>query len=69
MAYKSYGSSRGFRPIKAGQEALNQQLVADEKVIRNIKTVRDQTVKRDDDLIQGLRRKFNFMENFIFFKA
>jgi len=59
MAYKSYGSSRGFRPIKAGQEALNQQLVADEKVIRNIKTVRDQTVKRDDDLIQGLRRKFN----------
>ena len=59
MAYKSYGSSRGFRPIKAGQEALNQQLVADEKVIRDMKTVRDQTVKRDDDLIQGLRRKFN----------
>ena len=59
MAYKSYGTSRGFRPIKAGQEALNQQLVADEKVIRNMKTVRDQTVKRDDDLIQGLRRKFN----------
>ena len=59
MAYKSYGTSRGFRPIKAGQEALNQQLVADEKVIRDMKTVRDQTVKRDDDLIQGLRRKFN----------
>ncbi len=59
MAYKSYGTSRGFRPIKAGQEALNQQLVADEKVIRDIKSVRDQTVKRDDDLIQGLRRKFN----------
>ena len=59
MAYKSYGTSRGFRPLKAGQEALNQQLVADEKVIRDMKTVRDQTVRRDDDLIQGLRRKFN----------
>ena len=63
MAYKRYGTSRGFRTLKAGQEALNQQLIADEKVIRNLETVRDQTAKRDDDLIQGLRRKFNLEDD------
>ena len=59
MAYKSYGTSRGFRPIQAGQQALNQQLRKDEQVISNLKSVRDQNVQRDSELIQGLRRKFN----------
>jgi len=59
MAYKSYGTSRGFRPLQAGQQALNQQLRKDEQVISNLKSVRDQNVQRDSDLIQGLRRKFN----------
>ena len=59
MAYKSYGTSRGFRPLQAGQQALNQQLRKDEQVISNLKSVRDQNVQRDSELIQGLRRKFN----------
>ena len=31
MAYKSYGSSRGFRPIQIGQGALNEQRRKDDE--------------------------------------
>jgi len=58
MAYKSYGSSRGFRPIQIGQGALNEQRRKDEQTIRSLRTVRDQTEARDNEIIQNLQNKF-----------
>ena len=58
MAYKSYGSSRGFRPIQIGQGALNEQRRKDEQTIRSLRTVRDQTEARDNEIIQNLKDKF-----------
>jgi len=58
MAYKSYGSSRGFRPIQIGQGALNEQRRKDEQTIRSLRTVRDQTEERDNEIIQNLKSKF-----------
>jgi len=58
MAYKSYGSSRGFRPIQIGQGALNEQRRKDEQTIRSMQTVRDQTEARDNEIIQNLKNKF-----------
>lgn len=58
MAYKSYGSSRGFRPIQIGQGALNEQRRKDEQTIRSLRTVADQTEARDNEIIQNLKDKF-----------
>ena len=58
MAYKSYGSSRGFRPIQIGQGALNEQRRKDEQTIRSMQTVRDQTEARDNEVIENLKSKF-----------
>jgi hypothetical protein len=57
MAYTSHakGKQARFRPIQAGQEALNQQLVKDEKVIRNMKSVADQHEARDEKTIRRLK--------------
>ena len=57
MSYTSQakGKQARFRPIQAGQEALNQQLVRDEKVIRNMKSVADQHEARDEKTIRRLK--------------
>ena len=57
MSYTSQakGKQARFRPIQAGQEALNQQLVKDEKVIRNMKSVADQHEARDEKTIRRLK--------------
>ena len=57
MAYTSQakGKQARFRPIQAGQEALNQQLVKDEQVIRNMKSVADQQEARDEKTIRRLK--------------
>ena len=57
MAYTSQakGKQARFRPIQAGQEALNQQLVKDEQVIRNMKSVADQHEARDEKTIRRLK--------------
>ena len=57
MAYTSQakGKQARFRPLQVGQEALNQQLVKDEKVIRNMKSVADQHEARDEKTIRRLK--------------